>query len=143
MQEINRYIEQLVEDIQTLYINQSASVFSSSIISPETLELNIDEQKLSTLVGLEKDLLPPADKINEEQAGKIVKHIIFLLKTYNIIPDFPLGLPYLIRYQLILEFWETEIKLIGKEHHIDLCHYDPDNCPYGDYCSICDDIDDE
>ena len=142
MQEINRYIEQLVEDIQTLYINRSSAVFSSNI-NTDTLELNLDEQKLSTLIGLEKEIFPVADKLNEEQAGKMVKHIIFLLRGYNIIPDFPVGLPYIIRYQLILDFWDTDIKLIGKEHHIDLCHYDPDNCPYGDYCSICDDLDDE
>ena len=141
MQEINRYIEQLVEDIQSLYIDTS-NIYSSYSIQTDTLQLNLVEQKLSSLVGLEKELLPAADNLNELQAKRLVTHIIFLLKGYNIIPDFPVGLPYIIRYSLILEFWDTDIKLIGKEHHIDLCHYDPDNCPYGDYCSICDDLDD-
>ncbi len=143
MQEINRYIEQLVEDIQALYLKQPSNIFSDNNIQTDTLKLNLAEQELSTIVGLSKALFPAADILDEEQAGKLVTHLIFLLKGYNIIPDFPVGLPFIVRYQLLLEIWDTEIKLIGKEHHIDLCHYDPDNCPYLDYCSICDDLTEE
>lgn len=142
MQELNRYVNQFVEDMQSMYLRQFSENKMVNVSELNSDNITLVEQKLSKLLGLERELFPPAEIISNEQAGKIVKNTVFLLKAYNIVPDFPVNLPDIVMYRLILDFWDTEIKLIGKEHHIDLCHYEPENCPYGEYCSICRDLQD-
>ncbi|MCF8373183.1 MAG: hypothetical protein K9H64_16310 [Bacteroidales bacterium] len=149
MQDISKYINQLVEDIQRAKVNNGSAILASySIMGKES---DFDDlpssshvtKPLSKIAGIEKDQLPPHSELTDQQAEFLIDQIMELLASHRIFSDFPNLLPAQKRYKLIYEYWDNDVTLKGKDHHIDFCHYSLENCPYQCYCTICDELNDD
>lgn len=149
MQDISKYLNQLVEDIQHAKVIKIAAVPAAFTMAvngadyddcPSAIPIT---KPLSKIVGFEKDRLPPYNQLTDQQSEFLIGQIMELLATHRIFSDFPNLLPAKKRYKLIYEYWDKEVTLKGKDHHIDFCHYSLENCPYQCYCTICDELNDE
>ena len=148
MQDISRYIEQLIEEIQEktnkLTVCPPVPFAETGSILPNDCESMVRETKsLALFTGIETIQLPPHGAIDEDQASGLIDAIMELLASIRVYSDYPNLLPPIKRYKLIREYWDEEITLVGKEHHIDFCHYSLDECPYQGYCTICDEMNDD
>ena len=147
MQQIDRYIHHLLEDLELAKANiQADYLLNNKNVSKELNSTNPfvpREVMISRFSGIMMIELPVHLNITEEIAATLIKSITELLLALNIVPDLPPNLPEVIKYQLIRDYWDTEFSISNKEHHIDFCHYHPDNCPYTQYCNICNELDDE
>lgn len=149
MQDISKYVNQLVDEIQHAKITNGSSVHVSYSMAGN--EPGYDEhlsaihitKPLAKIAGIEKVQLPPVAQLSDQQAEILVDQIMDLLGTRRIYSDFPNLLPAKKRYKLIYDYWDKEVTLKGKDHHIDFCHYSLDNCPYQGYCTICDELNDD
>ena len=46
-----------------------------------------------------------------------------------------------LRYPFLYGLWDEEhVPLSFGENHIEFCSYEPENCPFPGYCSICNEI---
>ena len=149
MQDITNYIHQLVEDIEHAKVKNGSAILITYAMAEN--EAGLDDchpaihvtKPLSEIAGINKQQLLPARQLSDQQSELLVKHIMELLATHRIYSDFPNLLPAKKRYKLIYDYWDNEVTLKGKDHHIDFCHYSLDDCPYQGYCTICDELNDE
>lgn len=101
-------------------------------------------QKLSQIVGIEKDKLPSEQKLTDQQADLLVSEIIKLLNFFNFYPVFPDNVPAKLKYRLLYEKWDSEqVPISFGEAEIEFCDYNETKCPFPGYCSSCNDIKNE
>lgn len=149
MQDISKYISQLAEDIQLAKVKTESPAFSTYEIAENEQEsdylnaLNHITKPLSKIVGISKQQLPSTKQLSDQQSEILVEQIIGLLASHRIYSDFPNLLPAKKRYKLIYDYWDKEVTLKGKDHHIEFCYYSINDCPYQGFCSICDELKDE
>ncbi|MEX1191605.1 MAG: hypothetical protein WED10_06235 [Brumimicrobium sp.] len=151
---MNRYIHQLIEDLDeaTLHV-QDASEFCSDnffdedendIIDFELFEAILEgkEKPLSQIVGIERDLLPPANRLNAQQIDSLYPHIEDLLFSYNFDLNFPDGVSTELKYSMIRDIWEDKFLYSSMGFcTIDFCDYDCDFCPFGSELCSCKKLD--
>lgn len=146
---MNRYIEQLVEDIRMAagwapHLNEGRIKLSTE----EELEQHFDDienflhgelEKLADIVGIPLKMLPAPERINQRQKEILADELTSLLNAWNFYPDFPENLPAEMKYKALLDVWESEQTYMRSgEAHIEFCNYDPANCPFPGYCQNCD-----
>lgn len=139
---MERYIQQLAEDFREASKNVSTTddvQKKFNIEIPEELEmfayaelyLRVPAQKLSTILGIEKVVLPPPEKLSPKQTAFLCDEMIRLLKAYYFYPVFPKGLPVEIKYRLFYEHWDRDHVFTGEGNiHIEFCDYEPSRCPF-------------
>jgi len=104
---------------------------------------NAPEWKMDDLFEIKSEVFPPVEKLTTEQVTKLIDGILELWAHFNIdavIPDDKI--PVEIVYKELVNSWKTEtIQYISEGTlHLEFCHYDENNCPWGyEYCS-CKDI---
>jgi hypothetical protein len=145
---MERYIEQLIDDFR-LSAKKVPSI--QEIYKPHEIDENgvadhiatVERylhgpiQKLSEIVGIEKEALPPAKKLSEEQTQRLFKELEELLATYCFELDLPKKLQVKLKYGLLREDFEEGLIFMGQEGTtLDFCSGDPDECrlPEG-FCS--------
>lgn len=144
---MDQYIVQLVEDFRESakkVPSHEELVERAGIDLPEKfkdctdveLYLHGPQEKLSEILGVEKDALPPPEKLTNDQIHFLLDEMERLLAAYHFFPDFPPGLPDSIKYRLLCEKLDSEFVLIGKGRtHIEFCYYIPEECPFPEkYC---------
>ncbi|TVR83894.1 MAG: hypothetical protein EA412_00655 [Chitinophagaceae bacterium] len=95
---------------------------------------------ISTITTIDVSLLPPEDKLTLDQKAVLAEELEKLLEVKHFALDFPENLPMHMRYPLIRKFWsEKHVEMSFGTSHIEFCQYEPDNCPYPDYC-VCKDF---
>jgi len=149
---MHRYIEQLISDIRqaTWKIRPPHEIWDG--VDPDDEVENEDlsyveetiygqKEKISAITGIRKELLPPPDLLNIEQAELIATELEKMLNVFNFFPDFPEDFPAHLRYPFLINIWENEyVPLSFGELHIELCSYDANECPFPGYCKICNEI---
>ncbi|MBI4645184.1 MAG: hypothetical protein HY738_00985 [Bacteroidia bacterium] len=145
---MQRYIEQLVEDIRARknYVPKEepfSEVYEEFEVQMMTLEDGPDTQ-LSKVFKLDKEAFPPADKLTNEQIETLVNEILSLWAAYNIEAMYPENVPPRILYPLLVEQLDKPFQYwTGWQMTMELCDYEPDRCPFGtEYCT-CKDLIDE
>lgn len=137
---MQRYIEQLIEDMKETIdsIEQKKSV-----IQKDEKDQFADVEKfldgpfhpLGEILGFEKVVLPPIEKLNREQIHELYPVLVDLLEAHNFSPEFPRKVDIALKYHLIREKWHDEFAHMDSgTSHIDFCDYDPSNCPFGKQC---------
>ncbi len=143
MKDISRYVEQLVEIIA----QNHCKVVSNSIFTENNRQRFFETVKqsksISSLVGIEKQELPQICKLNKSQSEKLINSITNFLASLRIYFDFPNRLSVSSKYEHVYNCWNNTMSLTDKEHHIEFCHYNNENCPYEDCCTICSELKDE
>lgn len=149
---MHRYIEQLITDIRqaTWKIRPPHEIWEGTDPDDEIenedlsyVEESIYGQKerISSITGIGRELLPPLEKMSADQAGLLAAELEKLLNVFHFFPDFPEGYPSHSRYPFLYDLWEKEyVPLSFGELHIEFCSYDEKECPFPGYCKTCEEI---
>lgn len=105
---------------------------SESISETPSRKGNIREK-----MGLTQEQFPPADYWTDEEAALLEHALNDLLKHYNLAADYPKTLPPKMAYTTLVGALEKHAPIMPYgEWHLEFCHYEPSECPFGEaYCS--------
>ncbi len=152
---MEHYINQLIGDIHkvTLNLRSSQQLGEESGADPGN-ELEPDDitdveqyfegeiQPISRITSIAAELLPPPEKLTEQQLSMLADELENLLLNFHFVLEFPENYPAHLRYPFIRDFWnEEEVALSFGRNHIEFCDYDEEKCPFPGYCTMCRDID--
>lgn len=149
---MNRYIEQLIEDIRkAAELAPEPDYTATDPDEDEALEQHFADVEryisgetdgtLATITGIVTEILPQPEKLTPAQLNRLVNELVTMLNKWNYYPEFPDNLPDDLKYLALLGIWDeehpyTESGMI----HLDFCNYDPENCPFTGYCTVCEEV---
>lgn len=145
---MQRYIEQLVEDIQIASHKLKPPRKLWADISDELEDMSYVEQYLygekqpiAQITTIAQEQLPPPEKLLEGQKTQLASELEKLLQYFHFYLDFPKDYPTHMRYSFIYNFWtEEHVPILFGSSHIEFCNYEEKNCPFTGYCNACADI---
>lgn len=149
---MNRYIEQLIDDIrkQRQFVEPPDEIWEGvDPTDPGEVEdfTYVEEfmygakEHVFKITGIEQNLLPSAKKLTTDQAAMLAIELELLLNHYNLYPDFPGKFPAHLRYPMLRKLWEKKYVAVSfGEIHIEFCSYDDAKCPFPGYCTACEDF---
>ena len=143
MQRMQRYVDQLIADLAKA--KPAAVVYDLSFSdgdAGEEWKLNLEEsalaprKSLSEWTGIEQVQLPPARMLSDQQIQSLLKAIIELLQSFNVIAAFHTYVPIRKQYHAIREYWKQDVPFLKYAvHHLNYCDHDQKKCPLGEeYC---------
>ena len=140
---MNRYIEQLLEDIQ-----YSASLAEGRLKNWNKFD-NLDADcvfddevdtsgvKLSELFSIDKMFFPDRKRLNQKQISQLADAMEELWKAYGLNPVFPDNVSDEVRYCQMREHLDHETyPVYGKVVDVELCDYLPEHCPLFNWCPL-------
>ncbi len=149
---MNRYVEQLIEDIRRAGEMAPPDVETATDLDEdEALEQHFADVEryiagetdgtLSTITGILTDTLPQPEKLTPAQLSRLVSELVILLNKWNFYPEFPDKLPDELKYRALLGVWDDE-QTYAKSGmmHLEFCNFDPESCPFTGYCTVCDEV---
>lgn len=148
---MQRYVEQLIEDIRAIaknppHLSARKNFLSSSETDDDFFDdveryIRGDELNLSAILGLPKTALPDHQRLTDRQINWLCHELIQMLIAWNFLPEFPCKLPVRLQYQVIRDHWDDKVVYVTNgTMHIEFCHYDREECPFPDHCSFCDEM---
>ena len=149
---MQRYIKQLIEDIQkaTPDIDPAIEFKDNSVHDDETFFKHIENvekflydegEYISTITGIDFNLLPPPEKLTTAQKEILATELEKLLEYFHFELDFPVNYPVPLRYPFIKKFWEEKHAALSfGTSHIEFCSYEEENCPFPGYCKTCEEV---
>ena len=149
---MQRYIEQLIEDIREAMpnCNPAIELKDNSVHDDESFLKHIEDvekylhsegELISTITGIDFNLLPPPKKLTSEQQERLATELEKLLQYFHFELDFPINYPVYLRYPFIKKFWEEKHAALSfGTSHIEFCDYDEENCPFPGYCKTCEEV---
>jgi hypothetical protein len=147
------YITQLLSDLKEAQNNRPEKVDYSALYpnhpaaSPEydgVLDHIIEwetapEWKMDDLFEINSAVFPPVERLNEAQTALLVGGILELWASFNICADILNDkIPVKTIYKVLVNYWKTEMVQYISEGtlHLEFCHYDENDCPWGyEFCS--------
>lgn len=151
---MKHYLEQLIDDIHkaTLQVIPPHPLWLESGADPDDeVELEDmsyvekylygEEKPISTITGIHAVVLPPSERLTEEQQAMLAVELEKLLQLFHFHLDFPEAYPANMRYRFIRDIWtKSFVPISVGENHIGFCNYEEENCPFPGYCTTCQDI---
>ena len=138
---MERYVQQLIEDLELVASNPPAHPY---VESPPHLNGNIEIAELaltpfkpiSEWTGISREEFPNILQLSIDQAHNINLAILKVFTSLNIeLIDAPDDLPPDMLYEAITFNWDMLIQFLPNAgYDLELCTYDPDTCPYGEFC---------
>ena len=136
---MNRYLEQLVEDLDLAVSNQIAlrshlDILGESEMCEAEEGVNYDEKTspLSKIIGFDKCYFPPEEKLTDDQVAVVYSRLLCVLDNYNFFLDFPDKVEIRTKYIMVLDILDEETTYSNaKVTIIEFCDFDYDTCPFG------------
>lgn len=140
---MQQYLHYLLSDIQAAH----KAEMDVELTFPKTFEEEMEEveryisgegeQPLSYFTKLNKEVFPPAERLNQNEIKIVLDAFVTMLETWNAFIDFPKKMPLSDRYKFlrnnVLEVNFTPIK--SGHIYFDFCSgYAPD-CKWESYCN--------
>ncbi|MDF9795055.1 hypothetical protein OKW21_000318 [Catalinimonas alkaloidigena] len=142
MSTMQRYFEQLVDDIRESAKNKDQNVqfnIPTDLLEvPEEYEhLEVEPaQKASEWFRLSPEMFPPAEKWTERQLLYMCAILRQLYEHYNIIVELPSYLPYDLVYTYLLKAMDVYITCDQESlNDIRFCDGKGYECPFGKHCT--------
>lgn len=143
---MERYLEQLIEDLHAARKNAPVNVPQSQLDDQQILEelREIDriieqehEKPMHLIFGIDPSLFPPYENLNEEQAANLAEEIIELFLHFNIDPVYPENYPKEKLYPLLIQkLNEPFLYFPMGMTHLELCNFESSKCPFENgYCN--------
>lgn len=139
---MKRYIEQLLADIIYTTGNVSSPFVEKDLnlhdwISEEDEEKTAPVRNLEEWTGITKEMLPPAERLNDEQVHSLLECLKKMLDAYNCSFVLQTQVPERIQYNSIRDNFNQEVKV--KRWHMgffSLCRPGTEHkkCALGEYC---------
>ncbi len=149
---MDRYLAQLLEDLAELAKIPPPAPYIEGIDEPDMEDMRYaleweqaPLQPVEDILGIGKEMFPPAERLTEAQTESLVEAIEHLWESRNWQPMFVRDeLPAPLRYKLLVNKWEEECQYISSGTvYMEFCDYIPKECPYGlQYC-FCKEIQDQ
>jgi len=115
--------------------------FSKHIAEAENYIEDEGSHNMYYYFGLEAAQFPPIDRLSEHQLEELTHSILRLWATFNYTAVFPNKTPARIVYPLLIAKMHKPTHLFERGNMgVEFCDYDPNNCPFGEYCT-CKDYD--
>ena len=128
---MEKYIEQLIADLQSAHKPEGVSVY------PE-LEYNPDlNTTMVQLTGIARNVFPPVEQLSEIQLQRLSEELIALIESYNYIINLPKRLPPSMVYEKLLSRWTAEIPCIYSGLSAlgwMFCEDEPEPCSMKEWC---------
>ncbi|MFO7863387.1 MAG: hypothetical protein R6U85_05260 [Salinivirgaceae bacterium] len=152
---MERYVKQLIEDINaaTWKVNPPREIWDSVDLENDCEIDDIShvekyvygkEEPISKITGLDVVLLPPAERLSDDQKSKLSAKLEELLALHHFELDFPPDYPLHMRYSFIRNFWHEEhVEMSFGTSHIEFCDFEEENCPFPGYCNTCKEIEEQ
>lgn len=139
---MKRYVEQLLEDIESVQANCIDKIEQLKADTTETtlddfIEPEVEEGiKLSDLFDMQQFFLPDESYLDDEEVKVLSFAIVQLWRSYNLNPLFNKKLPKRIKYSLLRDYWNQVVyPNPDNKTDIELCDYS--RCPYCLKCPVC------
>lgn len=152
---MERYINQLIEDIDEIARNATAKINANNLFNstngdnefdPSIVERYIysEGEQIEKIVGLPQQMLPPPERLTDVQKERLVEQLLGLMELFNFHLDYPASLPKYHLYGFVWNLWkEKHVYMETGNYHIEMCVYDKEYCQFSDICSDCKDFKDE
>lgn len=140
------YINYLLQDI-----NKAQRTEESCIITDKKESQSIEEHfaeierwlegeepahSFSYYCGLQKEQFPPAEKLTKVQLLQINDAFRHLLFTWNLDASIPKEIPPAKTYSLLTSVLDEKTDIVNSGFMtFEFCNYDPESCPFEQYCS--------
>ncbi|MEA3443269.1 MAG: hypothetical protein U9R19_00935 [Bacteroidota bacterium] len=145
---MQKYVDQLIEDLEEIaakpppipYIEPPPEVG----LDRATAELALVPFKpIGEWVGISHEIFPSVFKLSDEQVEQINRAILKVYDSLKLeLVDKPQDLPDEWFYDVLTDSWDEYVQYLPETgFDLELCSYDPQTCPYGDFCTCSDEID--
>ncbi len=138
---MERYIQQLIEDLENLAAKLPAKPYIESpphlVETPDIAELALVPYKtILEWTGLDPDIFPDMTQLNAAQCDKVNKAIFKVFQTFNIeLIDIPKDIPPEILYDVLSTNLDHYVQYLPSSgFDLEFCSGDPMTCPYYEYC---------
>jgi len=142
---MQRYIEQLIEDLQNAKKNvlpepdfgNSYKEFEAKMFAIETAPSVPTKQ----IYGVSFEELPPPEKLTIEQMQQLINAISDTWEAFSIGTMCPDGVPVELQYEVMRDSFANDVHYMpGFSSDFDFCIYWCEGCKIAQYCEIKDDI---
>jgi hypothetical protein len=129
---LERYIEQLIEDLRAAHKLEGISVYPAFEDNPEPVTT------MFQLTEIDRSVFPPVQELSESQLQRLSEEIIALIESFNYIINLPKRLPPGMVYEKLLSRWTSEIPCI-RDGGLSasgwmFCEDEPDPCSMREWC---------
>jgi hypothetical protein len=147
---MNRYIDQLIEDLETVAKNPPAPVYFETpphlAEAPDIAELALVPFKpIEEWTGIKQEVFPEVYKLRGDQCERLNEAIFRVFDSLNIkLIDAPEDIPPEMLYDVLTTNWDEPVQYLPSSGmDLELCTGDPITCPYGEYCNCGDEFDEK
>lgn len=142
---MNRYLEQLIEDMDLAIANQIAIRSHLDILgeievceTEEEIHGNEKTAPLSKIIGFDKCYFPSEEKLTDDQVTVVYTHLLCVLDNYNFFLDFPDDVDIRTKYVMVLDILDDETTYSNaKVTILEFCDYNHETCPFGEDLCQC------
>lgn len=142
---MHSYINFLIQDIQNAFRPEDFFVKKKKMSLNDELENEIQEvddflnhsdaPAFKNYCGLRLEDFPPVEKLEEEDIILLVKTLVKMYESWNILVDFPENLPAEFGYRLALGLLERPMPIMQYGFFgMDFCTGNPEGCEFQSYC---------
>jgi hypothetical protein len=139
---MERYLQQLLSDIASASKNVSWPYAEKEIdiwswVSPEEEDQIAPVRELEEWTGIKKEMLPPVEKLSQEQVHELLEALKKMLDAYNCIFVMQIEVPERVQYACIRDNFDQHVKV--KQWHMGFFEYckpgtEHGKCALGQYC---------
>ncbi|NPA37217.1 MAG: hypothetical protein GXO47_10260 [Chlorobi bacterium] len=140
---MDRYVEQLIEDIRTSVITAEKRLDEiSDFQEDEIFHFDVDDNSfhgiiLSVLFDIDKMFFPELILLNDSHISVLVNEIEKLWRAYGLNPVFHDALPDSLKYCQFRNYMTHVVYPVkSKIVDVELCDYLPHQCPFGELCPV-------
>ena len=142
---MNRYLEQLLEDMDAAIANQIAirghlDILGECEVFETECGVPLEEKTapLSQIIGFDKFYFPSSEKLTNTQVSMVYSRLTCVLDNYNFFLDFPDKVDDRIKYEMLLDIFDEETTYSNaKVTILEFCGYDYETCPFGEELCQC------
>lgn len=145
---MKRYIDQIIEDLETAANNPPAPVYFEIpphlAEAPDIAELALVPFKtIEEWTGIKQEVFPCFDELHDGQWERVNEAIFKVFDSLNIqLIDAPEDMPPEMLYDVLTTNWDAEVQYLPSTGmDLELCTGDPMTCPYGEYCDCGEEFD--
>jgi len=145
---MNRYIDQLIEDLEIVAKNPPAPVYFETpphlAEAPDIAELALVPFKtIEEWTGIKQEVFPVFDQLHEGEWESVIEAIFKVFDSLNIkLIDAPDDIPPEMLYDVLTTNWDEPVQYLPSSGmDLELCSGDPMTCPYGEYCDCGEEFD--
>lgn len=147
---MKRYIEQLISDlkdaeryvpVQKKQTDMTENEFMEDLYEIDRITDKEPSEPMYNIFGIDPKYLPPVERLTVDQAQLLTMKILELWAAFNIDAVYPENFPLEKLYPLLIKKFKEPFIYFPMGHTgVKFCHYEPEECPFGqEYCD-CKDI---